>query len=223
VLVNTPGNPGGNMINREQLAELATLCRERGIWLVCDEVYSLITYRQRHVSLRASARSLDNTIMIDGLSKSHAMSGWRLGWAVAPPELVPHLTRFAGATMFGCCQFIQDAAAFALANNIEHVERMRSEYCRRRDHVVERVNAMPGLRCRPPDAGMFVMVDVSDLGVDGETFARELLERVRVTVVPGSAFGPSARDFVRVTLCQPQAILDQALDRVATMVAQSVT
>lgn len=222
VLVNTPGNPGGNMIGREQLAELATICRELGVWLVCDEVYSLITYRQRHVSLRASAQSLDNTVMIDGLSKSHAMSGWRVGWAVAPRELVPHLTRFAGATMFGVCQFIQDAAAFALATNIEHVDRMRAEYLRRRDYVVERINAMRGLRCHRPDAGMFVMADVSGLGTDGDAFARDLLESAQVTVVPGSAFGPSARRFVRVTLCQPLELLETALDRMETLLGPAL-
>lgn len=218
VLVNTPGNPGGNMIGREQLAALANLCRERDVWLVCDEVYSLITFRQRHVSLRASASRLDNTVMIDGLSKSHAMSGWRIGWAVAPRELVPHLVRFTGATKFGCCQFIQDAAAFALATNIEHVERMREEYLRRRDFVVDRVNAIPGLRCHRPDAGMFVMVDVGGLGVDGDGFTQELLERARVTVVPGSAFGPSAQRYVRVTLCQPMEVLARALDRIEDLV-----
>jgi arginine:pyruvate transaminase len=217
VMVNTPGNPGGNIIGREPLAELAAHCRERDIWLLCDEVYSLITYRQPHVSLRASARSLDNTVMVDGLSKSHAMSGWRVGWAVAPRELVPHLTRFAGATMFGCPQFIQDASAYALAHNIEHVERMRREYQRRRDYVVERINALPGLSCQAPDAGMFVMVNVGALGTNGDGFAERLLEQVRVTVVPGSAFGPSAANFVRVTLCQPMDVLVRALDRIEAM------
>ena len=217
LMVNTPGNPGGNIIGHEQLAELAAMCREREIWLVCDEVYSLITYKQRHVSLRASARSLDNTVMVDGLSKSHAMSGWRVGWAVAPRELVPHLARFAAATMFGCPQFIQDASAYALAHNIEHVERMRREYQRRRDYVVRRINALPGLSCQAPDAGMFVMVNVGALGMDGDGFSEHLLEHARVTVVPGSAFGPSAADFVRVTLCQPMAVLERAMDRVEAM------
>lgn len=221
VLVNTPGNPGGNIIGREQLAELAAVCHERQIWLVCDEVYSLITFKQRHVSLRASARSLDNTVMVDGLSKSHAMSGWRVGWAVAPRELVPHLTRFAGATMFGCPQFIQDASAYALGHNIEHVERMRLEYQRRRDYVVQRINALPGLSCQEPDAGMFVMVNVAALGMDGDGFARHLLEQARVTVVPGRAFGPSAADFVRVTLCQPMDVLARAIDRVEAMLTAS--
>jgi arginine:pyruvate transaminase len=217
VMVNTPGNPGGNIITREQLADLASHCRDRDIWLLCDEVYSLITYKQRHVSLRASARSLDNTVMVDGLSKSHAMSGWRVGWAVAPRELVPHLARFAGATMFGCPQFIQDASAYALGHNIEHVERMRREYQRRRDYVVSRVNTLPGLRCQAPDAGMFVMVDVSARGMDGDGFTEWLLEQARVTVVPGSAFGPSGANFVRVTLCQPMDVLARALDRLETL------
>jgi arginine:pyruvate transaminase len=123
--------------------------------------------------------------------------------------------------MFGCPQFIQDASAYALGHNIEHVERMRLEYQRRRDYVVQRVNALPGLSCQEPDAGMFVMVNVAALGMGGDGFARHLLEEAGVTVVPGRAFGPSAADFVRVTLCQPMDVLARAIDRVEAMLVAS--
>mgnify|MGYP000468060308 CR=1 FL=1 len=218
VLVNTPGNPAGNMMTREEMAELALFCYERNVWLICDEVYSMITYNRRHVSMRSAATSLDNIIMVDGLSKSHAMSGWRIGWAVAPPALVPHLVNFAGATVFGCTQFVQDAAAWALRHDEYYMSLMREEYQRRRDFLVERFNQMEGLSCQSPDAGMFVMVKVCPLFTSGKEFAEGLVDTQFVSVVPGEGFGPSAKEFVRVTLAQPVEILADACDRIETYI-----
>lgn len=219
VFINTPGNPTGSIIPARDIRELATYCRERGIWLLCDEVYSMFCYEGKHVSARASVEHLDNVVMVDGLSKSHAMSGWRMGWAVAPPELVQHLGRFAGATLFGSPQFIQDASAFALENDQAYVERMRDEYRERRDFVLERLNAVGGIRCSRPHAGMFIMCDVSGVGMDGRDFAHRLLAQQAVSVIPGDAFGPSAHNFVRLGLAQSRPVLKRACDRIAAFCA----
>ena len=223
ILVNTPGNPAGNMMTREEMADLAAFCWKRNIWLVCDEVYSMITYNRRHVSMRSAAENLDNVIMVDGLSKSHAMSGWRIGWAVAPPSLVSRLVSFAGATVFGCTQFVQDAAAWALRHDEYYMSLMREEYQRRRDFLVERFNSIEGLSCQSPDAGMFVMVKVTPLFSSGREFAEGLLDAQQVSVVPGEGFGPSAKDFVRVTLAQPVGILTDAMQRIENYVNVQVT
>lgn len=214
VMINTPVNPTGAMATPEQLRELAAHCRERGIWLVCDEMYSMITFARRHTSLRTAAEHLDNVVVIDGLSKSHAMSGWRLGWAVAQGPLVERLTQFAGATIFGCPQFIQEAAAFALEFDTYFVEQMRSAYQKRRDLIVERIGRIPGLSCYSPDAGMFVMVDVSRVADSGEAFAEALLDAERVSVLPGAPFGASAASHVRLTLAAEEGELARALDRI---------
>jgi len=218
VLVNTPGNPAGNMMTREEMADLAAFCWRRNIWLICDEVYSMITYNRRHVSLRSAAEKLDNVIMVDGLSKSHAMSGWRIGWAVAPQSLVPRLVNFAGATVFGCTQFVQDAATWALRHDEYYMSLMREEYQRRRDFLVERFNGIKGLSCQSPDAGMFVMVKVTPLFSGGREFAEGLLDAQQVSLVPGEGFGPSAKDFVRVTLAQPVSVLADAMLRIEKFV-----
>ncbi|AOS97021.1 Arginine--pyruvate transaminase AruH [Microbulbifer aggregans] len=214
VMINTPVNPTGAMATPEQLRELAAYCRERDVWLVSDEMYSMITFARRHTSLRTAAEHLDNVVVIDGLSKSHAMSGWRLGWAVAQGELVERLAQWAGATMFGCPQFIQEAAAFALEFDGYFVEQMRSAYEKRRELIVERISNMPGLSCYAPDAGMFVMVDVSQVAESGEAFASALLDAERVSVLPGAPFGPSAVNHVRLTLAADEADLRRALDRI---------
>ncbi len=217
LFINTPGNPTGAIIPRPDIRELAAWCRSRDIWLVCDEVYSMFCYEGKHFSARASAEYLDNIVMIDGLSKSHAMSGWRMGWVVAPPSLVEHLGAFAGATLFGSPQFIQDASAFALENDQAYVEAMRSEYRERRDLVLERLDGAAGLRCVRPHAGMFVMCNVAGTGLSGQAFAERLLEEQGVSVIPGAAFGPSARDFVRIGLAQSRTVLKRACRRIRSL------
>lgn len=219
VLVNTPGNPAGNMIAAEDLRQLAAFCFERGVWLVCDEVYSMITFEARHISLRRAAERLDNVVIIDGLSKSHAMTGWRLGWSVSSPALAERLLDFTSSTVFGCCQFVQDAAAYALTNDEEYIRSVCEEYRSRRDYVCSRIAEIPGLQCESPAAGMFVMIDVGAIEGDGTRFAESLLDAEGVSVLPGVGFGGNCRHYVRVSLAQPLAVLQPAFDRMARFVA----
>jgi arginine:pyruvate transaminase len=215
VLVNTPGNPCGNMIPADVLSELAQACRARNLWLVCDEVYSLITYEDHHRSLLNCTDDLNNVVVVDGLSKSHAMSGWRVGWAVTSLDMATALTRLSGAAFFGTSQFVQDAAAYALANDAEDVEAMRREYQLRRDYVVSRLNQVPGLALSTPRGGMFVMIDVSGTGSNGESFSRGLLDEHGVAVLPGNCFGDSASNYVRCSLTEPVPVLGEAMQRIA--------
>ena len=220
VFVNTPGNPTGTIIDKKTLQGLAAFCYANDLWLVCDEVYSMFTFDKPHVSLRASADKLDNLVMIDGLSKSHAMSGWRMGWVVGPTSLMPHLENYATASLFGCPQFIQDAAAFALSNDEYYVQEMREEYKKRRDYVVAQINQIPGLSCHLPEAGMFVMVNVTAFDSDDVRFAENLLDAENVSVVPGSAFGASTRGHIRFSLVQPLQTLKEGCERLARFAAQ---
>lgn len=214
VFINTPGNPAGNMIGEEQLTELAAFCLKNNIWLVCDEVYSMITFDEQHTSLRKAARKLDNVVIIDGLSKSHAMTGWRLGWTVASTEFSQRLLDFTSSTIFGCCQFVQDAAAFALSNDEEYIQGVREEYRQRRNYVCERVNSIPGISCQVPKAGMFIMIKVDELAENGLKFSEDLLKNEKVSVLPGVGFGQSTNNYVRVSLAQPINVLKPAFDRI---------
>jgi len=219
VFLNTPGNPAGNIIPESDLRELASWCLQRNIWLVCDEVYSMITFDEPHVSLRRAAASLDNVVIVDGMSKSHAMTGWRLGWTVARREVSDHLLAFTSSTIFGCCQFVQDAAAHALVSDEEYIDGVREEYRQRRNYVCARVAAIPGISCEEPKAGMFVMVRVDEVAADGLAFAQALLEQHGVSVLPGSGFGRCTANFVRVSLAQPVSILRPAFDRIEAFCA----
>ncbi len=218
VLINTPGNPFGNIVRKEVLGELAGALNERNIWMICDEVYSLFTFDEPHVSLLKAAETLDNVIVIDGLSKSHAMTGWRLGWVCAPPAMIRALTAYCGTAFFGCSQFIQDAAAYALQNNGPHVDRMCEAYRARRDLVVSRLDNMDRLGYVRPQAGMFVMMDVSSICNDGGAFAQDLLDSQNMSVIPGAGFGPSARPYVRLSLTHTLDVLDRAMDRIEAFV-----
>ncbi len=213
VFLNTPGNPTGAIIDPDCLRQVADYCRQRDIWVVCDEVYSMFTYDKAHRSLRSCANSLDNVVVIDGLSKSHAMSGWRMGWSVAPAALTDHLGRFSAMSMFGCPQFIQDAAAFALNNDEYYVADMCDRYRKRRDAVCERLSAIDGLDFLLPQAGMFVMIDVSQFDQDDTHFAERLLEAERVSILPGSAFGSTTRGHARLSLVQQMDVLLDGCER----------
>lgn len=214
LFLNTPGNPTGSIIPAAQLRALGEYCRERDVWLVCDEVYSMFTYEGRHRSARASVKDLDNVIMVDGLSKSHAMSGWRVGWVVAPDTMIDRLGAYATTTLFGCPQFIQDASAFALENDQAYVEQMREQYRERRDFVLSKLSQVKTLNCHIPEAGMFIMCDVSGSGLSGDEFAHQLLDAEGVSVVPGSAFGPSANACIRIGLAQNLVLLQRACERI---------
>jgi len=221
VFINTPGNPTGTIISAQTLKSLSRYCYDRGIWLLCDEVYSMFTFEKPHNSLRAAADRLDNVIVIDGLSKSHAMSGWRVGWAVAPVDLTGHLGRFSAMSIFGCPQFIQDAAAFALNNDEYYVKEMCSVYQNRRDMVCTRLNNMLPLNYHCPESGMFIMVDVSSIDKDDKVFAQKLLDAERVSVLPGSAFGESTIGHVRFSLVQPENVLMEGCNRLQRFVDSS--
>ena len=214
LFLNTPGNPGGNIITEEQLRELAAFCLERGVWIVCDEVYSMITFGTKHVSLLKAAQSLDNVVVIDALSKSHSMTGWRMGWTVSSADTARRILDFASGTVFGCCQFVQDAAAFALQNDEEYMRAIADEYRVRRDYALERIGRIAGLRANRPNAGMFIMLDVSRVADDGLVFAEGLLQQGGVSVLPGIAFGDISRRFVRLSLTHPVHIMSKAFDRI---------
>ncbi len=218
LLLNTPGNPSGNVIAAEDLATLAEYTRERNIWIVCDEVYSMLTFEQPHVSARKAAARIDNVIVVDGLSKSHSMTGWRLGWVVAPPQAIPPILSFTSATVFGCSQFIQDAAAFALENDAEYIALVKDEYRHRRDYAVQRISEIPKLSCHRPDAGMFLLLNVSSIAQDGEHFAKQLLDEMGVSVLPGRGFGEQTHQHVRLSLTHGIEVLDEAFDRIARFV-----
>ena len=182
VIVNTPSNPMGNITPASDLRWLADECRRRNLWLISDEVYSLLCFEKKHVSMLNVVEHLENVVVVDSLSKSHAMSGWRVGWTASSPEFSERLADFALGAFFCGSPFIQDGATYALKHNTQRVQKMVEQYKRRRDYTLDRIKAIKGLSAERPSGGMFAMVDVRE---DGDRFARQLLDEAGVSRLSG--------------------------------------
>jgi len=214
ILLNTPHNPTGMVMTREELEGVAEVALRHDLWVVCDEVYADLTFDVPHVSVCALPRIADRSVSIGSLSKSHAMQGWRLGWVIAPPDLAKHLVNLVKPMHYGLSPFLQDAAAIALTEDHPETDAMHRDYRERRDLVCSRINTMPGLACSWPEGSMFLLVDVRGTGLDGEKFAWGLLDHGGVSLLPGTGFGASVTGHVRFSLTMPLDILEDACDRI---------
>jgi aspartate/methionine/tyrosine aminotransferase len=214
VLLNSPGNPTGTVFKRKDVAELASFCRERGIWLVSDEVYSTLVYDGDHVSPFQEPGADDHVIVINSLSKAYAMTGWRIGWVIAPSEVIDALSDLAQCSMFGVCQFTQDAATVALQDGETEKNNIEAVFKGRRDALYNCLSNIEGIGVYKPEGGMFLLADISATGMNGDAFANALLDEVGVAVVPGAAFGDSVENFVRIGFLSDEAILIEAAQRI---------
>ncbi|MGQ5702565.1 pyridoxal phosphate-dependent aminotransferase [Sandaracinobacteroides sp. A072] len=220
IFLNSPCNPSGAALTQADFARLSGLCTAHDLWLVVDEVYARFRFDGAHVGAWANGPA-GRTVVLNSLSKSHAMTGYRIGWVLAPPALVRALADWQAAALFGVSQFVQDAAVAALSLPESAFATYRSGFARRAAQVVERANAIPGLSARMPVGGMFVMLDIRGIHPDDRIVARRMLDEAGVAVVPGSGFGPSGQGHVRVSLTGDAAMLDRAFDRIALMAAAS--
>ena len=219
ILINSPSNPAGAIFDRQALENLVACCRERDIWIIADEVYWSCVYDKPHCPLLSIDGAAEISVTVNSLSKSHAMTGWRLGWAIAPLELAGHLGNLAQCLLFGVSQFLQDAAVTALTETGTQTRQMMSELKARRDLIVGRLSDVPRLRVLPPEGGMFVFVDVQDTGLSGIDFAEQLLQETGVSVIPGGAFGDSVANFIRIGLTVEPGLLAVGADRIKSFVA----
>ncbi len=220
IILNFPHNPTGACLTADQSRAVARLCQAHDLWFVSDEVYSALYYTgKHHESPLRLPGMLERGILISSLSKSHAMTGWRCGWAVTPPALAGHLANLARGMYFGVAQFIQDAAVVAITAGGAELETIRSCYERRARLMVEALSGLPGIKFRMPDAGMYLFADVRGTGLDGKQFARGLLDATGVSVTPGEGFGPSGAGHVRITLGTGDERLREACRRIAGFAA----
>ncbi|WP_194790821.1 pyridoxal phosphate-dependent aminotransferase [Pseudomonas sp. UFMG81] len=215
LLLNSPHNPTGAAIATQDLQQLARLCQAHDLWLVCDEVYRGLLYDGEAPSPLGLPGMAERCVVIDSLSKSHAMSGWRIGWVIGPPVLAEHLANLAMAMLFGLPEFIMQAACVALEQALPEVARMREAYRQRRDRVCAVLEGCPHVRAHRPAGGMFVMLDIRATGFSAQAFAQRLLDEEGVALLPGDAFGPSAAGHVRLGLVLEAQVLERVCRRIA--------
>ncbi|WP_275788500.1 pyridoxal phosphate-dependent aminotransferase [Pararhizobium gei] len=217
LLLNTPHNPTGAVLTADEIAQIGAVCRKHDLWILCDEVYEELIFGAPFASPFDNPDLAERTIVVSSISKSHAAPGFRSGWAIGPAEFASRLLPVSETMLFGVQPFIADMTAYALTHDVGTSAAMRAAYKARSERIVHRLSNVPGIKPLPPEAGMFILVDVGGTGLTGEAFAWRLLEEEQVAAMPGSSFGDHAKSYIRISLTVPDAMIDEACKRVATL------
>ncbi|HSH09769.1 MAG TPA: aminotransferase class I/II-fold pyridoxal phosphate-dependent enzyme, partial [Oceanipulchritudo sp.] len=212
LILNFPTNPTGGVVERDRLREIAEFAIEKDLIVLSDEIYAELTYEGEHVSIGTFPGMRERTVFLHGVSKAFAMTGFRIGYACAPHQIIEAMMKVHQYAIMSVPIFIQEAGIEALRNSDEAVASMRDSYHRRRDFLVRRFREM-GLACHLPQATFYTFPDVTPLGLDGKTFATRLLQEGKVAVVPGTAFGKDGTDFVRASFSTRYEKLEEACER----------
>jgi len=218
IILNSPHNPTGGVIPGSALDEIAAMAAERGIMVLSDEIYSRMVYDGAFESIAARPGMAEQTIILDGFSKTYAMTGWRLGYGVMPAALAEQVTRLA-VNCHSCVPgFTQIAGVTALTGSQAPVEAMVAEFRRRRDAVVAGLNAIPGITCQMPAGAFYAFPNVSQIG-DSAAIADRLLNEGGVAVLDGAAFGAAGRGYLRLSYANSLERLEAALERMRQVLA----
>ena len=214
-----PNNPTGAVMEKKDLEAVAEVVKKHDLFVLSDEIYAELTYLDNHVSIASIPGMRERTIVINGFSKSHAMTGWRLGYACGPEVIIKQMLKIHQFAIMCAPTTSQYAAVEALRNGDEDVAMMREEYNGRRRYVLERFKEM-GLSCFEPFGAFYAFPCIKDLGMSSDEFATKLLQTKKVAVVPGTAFGACGEGFLRISYAYSLDDLRIALDRVAEFVTE---
>jgi arginine:pyruvate transaminase len=218
ILINTPNNPTGAVYTRGTLEGIADICRKHDLWLFSDEVYWTLAGAEPHLSPRALSGMKERTLVINSLSKSHGMTGWRIGWLTGPAELIRLAIGLNLVSTYGLNDFVSRAAIEALENHYG-VDEIAARYAARREIFLAEMRGFNAVTVRGSEGGMYVMLDIRAVESDCERFAWALLEAEKVGVMPGSSFGEAAAGHIRISLCQPDEPLKEAAKRLKRFIS----
>ena len=218
VILNAPHNPTGGVISRADLEQAAAAIERTPAWVLTDEVYSRITYDVESPSIASLPGMLDRTILLDGFSKTFSMTGWRLGYAVVPADLVDPMTRLIVNSTSCVPPFVQHAGVAALEGPQDAVHEMVAEFRRRRDYLIPALNTISGISCVEPGGAFYAFPNVSEVSLDADALAERLLVDAGVAVLSGSAFGIHATDHLRISYASSLENLENAIERIRTLV-----
>ena len=214
ILIANPCNPTGVVLSPSELEGIADIARRHDLWVVSDEVYADLVFDGHFSSITALPGMAERSVVVGSLSKSHAMTGWRIGWIIAPKELITHADNLALCSLYGIAGFIQEAALCGIAQTEEITREMREIYLRRCQVLCDHIDHAPGLKCLRPASGMFALVDVRDTGLNAHEFAWGLFKAEGVSVLDASAFGPSVSGYVRLAFTVGEDQLAEAGRRI---------
>jgi len=214
LIFNSPNNPTGTVFTDSVIAQIAELAKKHDLWVIADEIYARILFNGEYKSIWALPGMAERTVIIDGFSKSFAMTGWRLGYAVAQQHVIDALDMLVLNTFTCTAEFSQVAAIEALRDSTNAVPAMVEEYRKRRDLFVEKLNRIPGFRCQLPDGAFYAWVNIEETGMPAEEVQRVLLEEVGVAGIAGAAFGAEGKNYLRFSLVSATHLLEDALERI---------
>src|SRR6201993_381229 len=214
LIFNSPNNPTGTVFTDSVIAQIAELAKKHDLWVIADEIYARILFNGEYKSIWALPGMAERTVIIDGFSKSFAMTGWRLGYAVAQNHVIDALDMLVLNTFTCTAEFSQVAAIEALRDSTNAVPAMVEEYWKRRDLFVEKLNRIPGFRCQSPDGAFYAWVNIEDTGAPAAEVQRVLLEEAGVAGIAGAAFGAEGKNYLRFSLVSATHLLEDALERI---------
>jgi aspartate aminotransferase len=215
IVINSPNNPAGYVHSENELKEIADFAVDHDLLVLSDEIYEKIVYGRRHMSIASFDSMQERTVIINGLSKTYAMTGWRIGYAVAPPEIQKGMLKIQQHSVSSASSISQYAALAAFEDSQECVKEMVSEFDRRRNVIVKRLNNV-GLRCLDPEGAFYAFVNTSNYGNDVE-FTERLLKEAYIVVTPGSAFGAAGKDYIRFSFAASMENILAGMERIEEM------
>jgi aspartate/methionine/tyrosine aminotransferase len=214
LIFNSPNNPTGTVFSEAALSQIAELATKHDLWVLADEIYARILFGGVYKSIWSLPGMAERTVIIDGFSKSFAMTGWRLGYAVAPQRVIDAMDLLVLNTFTCAAEFTQVAAIEALRDSTDAVNAMVTEYRKRRDLCVAGLNRITGFRCQPPEGAFYAWVNIEDTGLAAQELAAILLEEAGVAAIAGAAFGSAGKNYLRFSLVSARNLLEEALERI---------
>jgi arginine:pyruvate transaminase len=222
LLINTPNNPTGVVYGRDTLEGIARVARDKDLWVISDEVYDTQVWEGEHISIRALEGMAERTLVVGSMSKSHAMTGSRIGWIVGPAEAIGHLINLGTHTNYGVAGFVQEAALFALRQGPGFEEEIAAPFRRRRQIALDILKDQNVVKAVPAQGAMYVMLDMRATGLSGEAFAWKLLRERRIAVMPGASFGKAAEGHIRVAMTIEDGAFATALQELVDFAAAQI-
>ncbi|RME84926.1 MAG: pyridoxal phosphate-dependent aminotransferase [Caldilineae bacterium] len=219
ILVNSPNNPTGRVITRAEAEVIREAAIEHDLYVLSDEMYEKLIFEGEHINLASLPGMAERTVTVNGHSKAYAMTGWRLGWAVGPADIIGLAAKLQSQSVTSAASFTMAAGAAALNGPQDVVEQMRLSYKERRDYMVAALNAIPGVECDPPQGAFYLFVRFPGLSQDSMEIANRLLEEAEIAATPGIAFGQAGEGHVRFSIATAMTDLRRAVERIEKLMA----
>ena len=222
IIINSPQNPTGGVLGKQDIQEIADAIGKRDIMVLSDEIYSRLLFEGKHHSIASIEDMRERTIILDGFSKTWAMTGWRMGYGVMRPDLAQHIARLMTNSNSCTASFTQIAGVEAIRGDQTSVEKMNQEFMRRRDYFAERVNKIKGFSCKVPRGAFYMFPNITKTGRPSKMLADALLEEAGVAALSGTAFGAFGEGYLRFSIANSMENIKKALDRVEAWVNQNI-